>query len=143
MKATGIVRRIDDLGRVVIPREIRRTLGIQDGAALELFTHEGGICFKPYRDDEKRLAEYFETIATTMNKYDIKLALYVENSKIAGNHRLPDFDDDIATHHCGVQNKHDIKLGYDREEVNEAKCEELLSVIASIIQQKAHEIWDE
>jgi AbrB family looped-hinge helix DNA binding protein len=141
MKATGIVRRIDDLGRIVIPREIRKTLGITEGAALELFTHEGCICFKPYRDDEKKLAEYFETIATAMNKYSIKLALYVENSKVAGSHRLPDFDDDIATHYCGVRNMHDIKLGYDREEAKEANCEELLSVIAAIIQQKAHEIW--
>ena len=43
MKATGIVRRIDDLGRVVIPKEIRRTLRIREGDPLEIFTdHEGG-----------------------------------------------------------------------------------------------------
>lgn len=48
MKSTGIVRRIDDLGRVVIPKEMRRTLGIKDGDALEIFTVEGGMCFKPY-----------------------------------------------------------------------------------------------
>ena len=41
MKATGIVRRIDDLGRVVIPKEIRRTLRIREGDPLEIFT-EGG-----------------------------------------------------------------------------------------------------
>lgn len=38
MKATGIVRRVDDLGRVVIPKEIRRTLAIQEGDALEIYT---------------------------------------------------------------------------------------------------------
>ena len=38
MKATGIVRRIDDLGRVVIPKEIRRTIGIREGDLLEIFT---------------------------------------------------------------------------------------------------------
>ena len=38
MKATGIVRRIDDLGRVVIPKEIRRKIGLQEGAPLEIFT---------------------------------------------------------------------------------------------------------
>ena len=42
MKATGIVRRIDDLGRVVIPKEIRRTLHIREGDPLEIFTEEGG-----------------------------------------------------------------------------------------------------
>ncbi|MBO4860948.1 MAG: AbrB/MazE/SpoVT family DNA-binding domain-containing protein, partial [Clostridia bacterium] len=49
MKATGIVRRIDDLGRVVIPKEIRRTMRIREGAALEIFTDkEGEVIFKKY-----------------------------------------------------------------------------------------------
>lgn len=49
MKATGIVRRIDDLGRVVIPKEIRRSLRIREGEPLEIFTDkEGGIVFKKY-----------------------------------------------------------------------------------------------
>ncbi len=49
MKATGIVRRIDDLGRVVIPKEIRRTLRIREGDPLEIFTDAGGeVIFKKY-----------------------------------------------------------------------------------------------
>ena len=48
MKATGIVRRIDDLGRVVIPKEIRRTMRIREGDPLEIFLHEGGVLFKKY-----------------------------------------------------------------------------------------------
>ena len=49
MKATGIVRRIDDLGRIVIPKEIRRTLRIREGDALEIFTDaQGGVIFKKY-----------------------------------------------------------------------------------------------
>lgn len=49
MKATGIVRRIDDLGRVVIPKEIRRTLRIKEGDPLEIFTdREGEVIFKKY-----------------------------------------------------------------------------------------------
>lgn len=48
MKATGIVRRIDDLGRVVIPKEIRRSFNIQEGDPLEIFTVEGMVCFKKY-----------------------------------------------------------------------------------------------
>ena len=49
MKATGIVRRIDDLGRVVIPKEIRKTLRIRDGDPLEIFTEKDGqVIFKKY-----------------------------------------------------------------------------------------------
>ncbi|MGN0476362.1 MAG: stage V sporulation T C-terminal domain-containing protein [Ruminococcus sp.] len=49
MKATGIVRRIDDLGRVVIPKEIRRTLRIREGDPLEIFTAtDGEVVFKKY-----------------------------------------------------------------------------------------------
>lgn len=49
MKATGIVRRIDDLGRVVIPKEIRRTLRIREGDPLEIFIdNDGGVIFKKY-----------------------------------------------------------------------------------------------
>ncbi len=49
MKATGIVRRIDNLGRVVIPREIRRTLHIREGDPLEIYTDAGGeVVFKKY-----------------------------------------------------------------------------------------------
>ena len=49
MKATGIVRRIDDLGRIVIPKEIRRTLRIRESDPLEIFTgREGEIVLKKY-----------------------------------------------------------------------------------------------
>ena len=49
MKATGIVRRIDDLGRVVIPKEIRRTLRIREGDPLEIYTEKDGeVIFKKY-----------------------------------------------------------------------------------------------
>ena len=49
MKATGIVRRIDDLGRVVIPKEIRRTMRIREGDPLEIYTGIGGeVVFKKY-----------------------------------------------------------------------------------------------
>ena len=56
MKATGIVRRVDDLGRVVIPKEIRRTMRIREGDPLEIFLNEdGSVVFSKYiptyRDD--------------------------------------------------------------------------------------------
>jgi stage V sporulation protein T len=48
MKSTGIVRRIDDLGRVVIPKEVRRTMHIKEGDPLELFMEGEYVCFKRY-----------------------------------------------------------------------------------------------
>ena len=59
MKATGIVRRIDDLGRIVIPKEIRKTLKVKEGMPLEIYTDkEGGIIlrkFLPFSQTEKKL----------------------------------------------------------------------------------------
>ena len=69
MKATGIVRRIDDLGRVVIPKEIRRTMRIREGDPLEIYTdREGEVIFKKYSPmGELRAfaAEYAETLYKT------------------------------------------------------------------------------
>ncbi|MGL4789811.1 MAG: stage V sporulation protein T [Anaerotignaceae bacterium] len=69
MKATGIVRRIDDLGRVVIPKEIRRTMRIREGDPLEIFTdREGEIILKKYSPIGELGAfakEYAESLAQT------------------------------------------------------------------------------
>lgn len=67
MKATGIVRRIDDLGRVVIPKEIRRTMRIREGDPLEIFTNsEGEVIFKKYStmgEITSNAAQYAEVLA--------------------------------------------------------------------------------
>lgn len=69
MKATGIVRRIDDLGRVVIPKEIRRTLRIKEGDPLEIFTdRDGEVIFKKYSpigELGEFAADYAESLAKT------------------------------------------------------------------------------
>ncbi len=52
MKATGIVRRVDDLGRIVIPKEIRRRLGILEGTPMELFVGDGKVIFQKYNISE-------------------------------------------------------------------------------------------
>lgn len=66
MKATGIVRRIDDLGRVVIPKEIRRTMRIREGDPLEIYTdREGEVIFKKYSpigELQSFAAQYAETL---------------------------------------------------------------------------------
>ena len=48
MKSTGIIRRIDDLGRVVVPKEIRRNLRLREGDPVEIFTEGDTVCFKKY-----------------------------------------------------------------------------------------------
>lgn len=68
MKATGIVRRIDDLGRVVIPKEIRRTLRIREGDPLEIFTdREGGIILKKYSPIEE-LTDFSKEYAESLQE---------------------------------------------------------------------------
>ncbi len=68
MKATGIVRRIDDLGRVVIPKEIRRTMRIREGDPLEIYTSkEGEVIFKKY-SLMGGVDEFAAQICETLNK---------------------------------------------------------------------------
>ena len=77
MKATGIVRRIDDLGRVVIPKDIRRTMRIKEGDPLELYvdTESNGIVFVPYHSEVsselKGIAENLSTIGQTPEHWAI------------------------------------------------------------------------
>ena len=66
MKATGIVRRIDDLGRVVIPKEIRRTMRIREGDPLEIYTDNSGeVIFKKYSPIGE-LADFSNQIADSI-----------------------------------------------------------------------------
>ena len=71
MKATGIVRRIDDLGRIVIPKEIRRTLRIREGDPLEIYTDaQGGVVFRKYSpvgELSSFAAQYAEVLSKTAN----------------------------------------------------------------------------
>ena len=61
MRATGIVRRIDELGRIVIPREIRRSLGIREGDSLEIFVDgKDTVCFRKYVVDLRNEVEYLK-----------------------------------------------------------------------------------
>ena len=68
MKATGIVRRVDELGRIVIPKEIRRTLRIREGDPLEIYTEkDGGVIFRKYSpmgDLQEFAAQMCEAIGT-------------------------------------------------------------------------------
>ena len=72
MKATGIVRRIDDLGRVVVPKEIRKVLRIREGDPLEIYTGTAGeVILKKYSPISElgQIAESFAETASTVFRY--------------------------------------------------------------------------
>lgn len=82
MKATGIVRRIDDLGRIVIPKEIRRTLRIQDGESLEIYTGlTGEIILKKYSPMES-IGDYAVKYAKVMHETLGKGIVVTDTDKI-------------------------------------------------------------
>ena len=85
MKATGIIRRVDDLGRVVIPKEIRRTLKIREGDPLEIFLEKDCVCFQRY-SALGSLSEDILRVAQTMAQRTFKhqVAIYDRDSKVSG-----------------------------------------------------------
>lgn len=74
MENYGIVRRIDDLGRIVIPREIRRDMGIEEGDPLEMVKTDQGILVRPYPKANGVLA-YFRNLKDAIREQD-----WIENS---------------------------------------------------------------
>ena len=89
MRATGIIRRIDDLGRIVIPKEVRRTLHIKEGDPLEIYTDNQAVCFKKYSP----MADYVPMATAcvdTLRKQGVECALY-DNSdcKLCGDRNAP------------------------------------------------------
>lgn len=85
MRATGIVRRIDDLGRVIIPKDVRRQMKIKEGDPLEIYTdREGCVIFKKYQNDE--LAPLGESIVEALRAQGITASVYNPyGDKVAGN----------------------------------------------------------
>ena len=82
MKATGVVRRIDDLGRIVIPKEIRKILRIKEGDPVEVFTDkEGEIILKKYSPIGE-LTEFAEEYAETLSKTTGHIAFITDKDTI-------------------------------------------------------------
>lgn len=89
MKATGIVRRIDDLGRVVIPKEIRRTMRIREGDPLEIFTNKDGeVIFKKYSPIGE-LSEFATKYAETLFKTSGSAACITDRDSIIAVSGVP------------------------------------------------------
>lgn len=142
MKATGIVRRIDDLGRVVIPREVRRTLGIKEGDPLEIYTTDGGVVFKKYQADIDELRQTYDLLNTVLYKRGIVTALYYDGYKISGHPSLAEQEDRVYVLDCGSRYTRRIALGHNHSELT-AEEDAMLRMAALTIRQKAIEIWDE
>lgn len=81
MKATGVVRRIDDLGRIVIPKEIRRNFKINEGDSLEIFVDSNGIVLKKYSmlDD---MVEFALDLVEVARKVYGKSVIITDNEKV-------------------------------------------------------------
>lgn len=81
MKATGIVRRIDELGRVVIPKEIRRTLRLKDGDPLEIFTERDELMLKKY-SPIATLEKFSEGTARSLSDLSGHLAVICDTDEV-------------------------------------------------------------
>lgn len=95
MKATGIVRRIDDLGRVVIPREIRRSLKIREGDPLEILIEKNCVCLKKY----STLGSFSEDILRVaqdmaQRTFNHQIAIYDRDSKVSGPNSYSSYVDE-------------------------------------------------
>ena len=109
MKATGIVRRIDDLGRVVIPKEIRRTMKIREGDPLEIYTSAGGeVIFKKY----SMIGEVKETAAACAAALGRETALSV---------LICDRDGCIAAANCSKREVLDHSVTKELEYIMESR----------------------
>ena len=75
MKQTGVTRKIDELGRIVIPKEIRKNLGIRDGETLEIFTSEDSIILKKYFEVRKYVDLSSKLCELIKNIYNVDLVI--------------------------------------------------------------------
>ena len=71
MKSTGVIRKIDELGRIVLPKEIRRNLGIRDGENLEIYVENDHILLKKY----SKMQDYSEIVNIVNDTYDFKIII--------------------------------------------------------------------
>ena len=105
MKATGIVRRIDDLGRIVIPKEIRRNMRLREGDAMEIFLEDNCVCLKKYTPSEEDLATRCQKYISGRGAYikainfinDTTVVLFTNGSSATvKKHSADDFDMNTA-----------------------------------------------
>ena len=105
MTATGIVRRIDDLGRIVIPKEIRRTMRIREGDVMEISLEDNRICLEKYSPSDENLAIRCQKYISDRGAYikainfinDTTVVLFTNGSSATvKKHSADDFDMNTA-----------------------------------------------
>lgn len=96
MKSTGIVRRIDELGRIVIPKEIRKSLGIREGENLEIFIDENKIVLQKQMimDSAKQITE--KLVSLVLDIYDINIIVTNRESVIISTNDVFNVNDKIS-----------------------------------------------
>ncbi|MDP4125431.1 MAG: stage V sporulation protein T [Bacillota bacterium] len=148
MKATGIVRRIDDLGRVVIPKEIRRTLRIREGDPLEIFVdREGEVILKKY-SPIRELGEFAKEYADSLAEATGHIACITDRDTIiavsgaskkeylnkAVGPAVEQAMEERKTIHIGMTGEH-VSCKACPENEEEDKCKFTGEVVAPIISQ--------
>lgn len=92
MKATGIVRRTDDLGRVIIPKDIRRSLKIREGDPLEIFIENNCVCFRKYSPLGSLAEEPLQIAIKMASKSGLRpIAIYDTTVKLRGMENFPSY----------------------------------------------------
>ncbi|SHE42736.1 stage V sporulation protein T [Clostridium fallax] len=165
MKATGIVRRIDDLGRVVIPKEIRRTLRIREGDPLEIFTdRDGGVILKKYSPIEE-LTNFSKEYAESLHQVTGSIILIADKDafiSVSGtskkdymerkvSNELEKIMEDRKTILLDGANKKVIPLYYDDRTDDKYSCQVISPIIAEgdaigaviILSKEPNEKFDE
>ena len=145
MKATGIVRRIDELGRVVIPKEIRRSLRIHEGDPLEIFidSAENTLCLKKYSYAENEFKPYITALLNTLRTKGVVCGVYdVDGYLFEGNGVPKQIDiDDLGANTFDL-NYMGERIGVLYVEHTEAEGGIILHALAMFKELvKAHEIY--
>ena len=115
MKATGVVRRIDDLGRIVIPKEIRKTLKIRDGELLEIFVEEENIILKKYSSfsDIKNVCD---RIVSAVNLFE-KTIVIIDNEKVISSNDISFLDKRLSNYCLNLLERRELKIDNNEEMV--------------------------
>lgn len=137
MKTTGVVRRIDDLGRIVIPKELRRTLRIRDGESLEIFVENEMITLKKY-SSMSDIKEISNNLVNTINQTILKNVIITDRDKVisaSSNIKLQYLDKNISKYLEQKLNSREMVIEKNIQDVEiiDGLNESLAFVISPII----------
>ncbi len=137
MKTTGVVRRIDDLGRIVIPKEIRKSLRIKDGESLEICLDSDNIILKKY-SELNNLGDFYKNYVDSINSYIKENIIIVDRNNIvaiAGDLKKKYVNKNISPNIDDIIQKRNMVVEKDFKEITLVfnTIEEASYIIAPII----------